>query len=162
MYLFGMREFFHNTGNVWMKYLNYGVETNYENMSSGFLDYEKIFVLLLEDLENSYDFPNEDFCLFVDFPFESLVVPFLVNQRTIDELSCLFQFLHQHFHFFNIEKVSFDRSIRSPTITADLSVYKCEIDCNFKKLIDQCRNKSVENKASKTFIFFRDPLDFLL
>ncbi len=65
--------------------LNYRSNYTLDEMSSNTLTYlyyysvRGYFVQVQMSLLTFYDFPDEDFCLFVDFPHQQLIVPYLLQ-----------------------------------------------------------------------------------
>ena len=83
------------TKNKWLKYLNKDIIVNQEDLNNF---NENILVLLIyQSIENVtyYSYPNEDLCLFKDFPHQRLVVPIL-RPNTKSECTCTELFLIQY------------------------------------------------------------------
>jgi hypothetical protein len=90
--------------NKWLKYLN-----NQENVDNLKIKYNlrRIFALIIEQTRYNhtlYNFPNEDFCYFKDFPHHKLVMPFLKPFES-KYPTCTQLFLIQYSNKYTIELV---------------------------------------------------------
>ena len=88
-----LREFFH-TGNQWMSYLNLNASNNNNNKSFMNIAIRLEFRHLTQivSFDSFYHYPNEDLCLFKDFPHERYVYPLLVPGKRI-ECTCTIYWL---------------------------------------------------------------------
>jgi len=96
------REFFHG-GLKWLSFINRDV--TYSNETE--IDYRLLAILRFLYIKNGvsfdpiYEYPDEDICLFKDFPHTRLVMPILNPFRFIN-CTCTLKWLQQHyFLFFN-------------------------------------------------------------
>ena len=98
---YNYREFY-NKGNKWMKCLNKKVKVNLSdaNEVDGMIN-EHYSVIRFQHRKNVsiineiYEYPDEDFCLFQHFPHDHLVYPMLVPGKKI-KCSCTVLWLIQY------------------------------------------------------------------
>jgi hypothetical protein len=103
--LYSFKKFFHQ-GTEWMNNLNNFVKVNFTNFTHKDMNEKKAFVIIFNPVvfENEiidsqlYKFPDEDFCLFKDFPHENYVYP---NIYDCFYNSCTYNWLHQYRGYFN-------------------------------------------------------------
>ena len=91
-----LESFLHKSDNSWMKYLNSAVKVNMNNKTEVTNNLYKAFTLEINSkykevndalafFQNSYLYPDEDFCLFQHFPHQNLVYPVIISD---DNLNC--------------------------------------------------------------------------
>lgn len=93
-------------GIKWMRHLNANVKVNRTNSSKSDNQNQVIITLLnsifyeTKSVSNlkGYNYPNEDFCIFAEFPHENNV--FLLPDLCYD--TCTFYWLTQYHNFFNL------------------------------------------------------------
>jgi hypothetical protein len=95
-----IKEFFHS-GLKWLSYINRDVR--YSNETE--IDYRLLAILRFLLIKNGvsfdpiYEYPNEDICLFKDFPHERLVFPLLVPGKQLS-CTCLLKWLQSNRQFY--------------------------------------------------------------
>jgi hypothetical protein len=123
--LYSVSDFIQKTGTVWMRNLNSPVKVDYKNGSE--LTVEKQFFLVLEPLyaflKYKPTFPEEDFCLYKDFPHENYVL--LISSEC--RLTCTFMWLIQYFEFFQASLIP----------TCYISIANAT-SCDFSAMLDLC------------------------
>jgi len=116
-----------NNGILWMKYLNNGVQIDLEN-SSRKANYSQQMILQLNEVYfhllhingfvDEYKYPDEDFCLFRQFPHENYVFPLTKFCYS----SCTFAWLYQYHNYFKLDWMPI-----------------CQVkECNFTELFSKC------------------------
>jgi len=98
--IFSLRLFFHR-GTEWMANLNTLVLVDFNNSSQKYSKSDQMKLGFAQTLTDNlfafyYDFPDEDFCYFKNFPHKHYVFPVLT--KCFD--SCLFKWLTQYERFF--------------------------------------------------------------
>jgi len=148
--MYSLKAFFHQVGIKWMKSLNNNVKVNFSNDSTrnqfrlikqltvSLYEQEIIFMKLRTNFEK-YSFPNEDFCLFVDFPHKQLVFP--IFDKCLD--TCLFKWLTQY------QKYSYYFTIPCH--------FNVSVNCNYSEMLTACNYLShiedlTETKAQNNSI----------
>jgi hypothetical protein len=98
------RSFFHQ-GNNWLKYLNKGVKVDLNDMKSIKRRLNEKMLLRFEytkqatSFDQIYEYPEEDFCLFKDFPHDHLVYPIIIPGQKIN-CSCTIIWLLKYYYFY--------------------------------------------------------------
>jgi hypothetical protein len=154
----------------WISYLNRDLKINYTNVLKvkeksehlKIVQFEKLFIPYLT---RSYNFPDEDLCLFEKFPHEQLIIPSLVIAEEKFTCSCTIIWLIQNYKIYS--KVStLNSKLREnyELVIKNLSVYRCLNNfsvlfdsCNFDKKFYNCikPSKSISNhELSVLNIFF--------
>jgi hypothetical protein len=140
--LFSLKSFFHSSGTKWLIGLNSLVNVNYsENLTT--IDKSNQVVTLFQNYfsrQDEYTFPNEDFCLFIDFPHMNFVLP--VIEKCFN--TCTFQWLVQYHSFLMLDYYK-----------------KCELEnlniCNYSLMTEACLSKNVSyNESQLDFYFLND------
>ena len=103
----------HKNGIGWMRYLNADLKVNLSNFEDLEINYDNAKVIYIDfgsfipEIRLSKLFPDKDFCLYKDFPFNQLVILFefvqhdkafkLLNSR---DYTCTYLWLVQYFEKF--------------------------------------------------------------
>ena len=105
----------------------------------------KEFKLILGDMSGSYEFPDQDFCLFKNFPHSKWVFPF-INTKPDLECSCTLIWLIKYWRYYS-----------NSTELQTASLNKCNLDenfedlvkgCEFEKKIDECNKCSFDQDSA--------------
>ena len=128
--IFNFEEFIttNSNNNTWISNLNTNVSVDLTNQIDFDNNKEYKMIFYLTDLNETYLYPEEDFCFFKDFPHARLVVP-KINTKTDLECTCTLLFLLQY------------KSLYQEGSLNDLdtsSVNKCLNDPNFDQLVLNC------------------------
>ena len=152
----------HIAGIEWIKSINNDLA--FLNLSDIYQIYEHLprsKFILLNCLNNAVTpsmadvFPDEDFCLYKDFPFNQLVIlihgctsrTFLYADRR--KLTCTYLWLIQHYRSFNFDP---DFPYFEHIITLVKSVeFRSVSKCNFKSRIDNCNRSNYQVKSVVTY-----------
>jgi hypothetical protein len=92
--ILNLREFFHR-GTKWLKYSFYFRSNKEKDLKN----YKTIrFIQLITDTSfvRTYEYPNEDFCLFKDFPHSQLVLPVIIGATSLT-CTCTLQWLQMNY-----------------------------------------------------------------
>jgi len=146
--------------NKWLQYLNQDMHTLNLNQ----IDEINMFALIIyQSIENVtfYNYPDEDFCLFKEYPHNRLVIPILKpNSKSICSCTELFliQYSEKYSSFLNYldEKIVFNDYMYQYEVKVEknLKLHKCFNEsfdlmiskCNFQKRLENCKiNKKVKD-----------------
>jgi len=97
-----MVKFLHS-GTKWMTHLNENF--NSENNARLFI-LKLVYSREMVSFDSIYEYPNEDLCLFKDFPHERLVVPMIVPGRKLN-CTCSLLWLQMYARTYSLIKVKF-------------------------------------------------------
>jgi hypothetical protein len=129
-----LKEFFHQGTNKWMTYLNLN--------GSGLLILKFIYLKQTVSFDLIYEYPNEDLCLFKNFPHERFVFPMIMPGRQL-ECTCTLYWLQSNIHRFknqikivkdysmNYEEYSDQKVLNKAFLYCNSSFNLTEV-CNFK------------------------------
>ena len=149
---FIFRKINHKQGITWIKQLNHGINVNLsgfipdntshkEIMLTGSYKYQKR--ILIDRI-----FPDEDFCIYIDYPFNQLVILYECRQKmyftkslSLSELTCTYLWLIQYFE--NLNNLISDENLYKYYFRSVLNTtaFKSISKCNFEHRINLC-NKS--------------------
>jgi len=121
-------EFIRSSNNTWLSYLNIDVNVDLKNMTDFNNNKDSKMQLYLTDLKQGYLYPEEDFCLFKNFPHSKLVVP-KINTKPDLQCTCTLLWLIQYKSLYQEGALNF---LDTP------SVSKCLNDPNFEVLVNNC------------------------
>lgn len=133
---------FFNNGNQWMKYLN--LDFKPLNLS---LDFRHLNEQV--SFDSVYEYPDEDLCLFKDFPHDRFVYPKLVPGKIL-ECSCTIFWLELYLHHYeaDIRVISdYNLNYQEPKFSEPKNVY---LFCNKLFNINEC-NLTARIKMCKSF-----------
>ena len=174
------RDFF-SKGNKWMKYLNNKVRVNLsdanevnekinEQYSKIRLQYKKKYSIINE----IYEYPDEDFCLFQHFPHDHLVFPMIIPGKKI-KCSCTVLWLVQYYSYYininyspeyqdnyqSIENVYFPYLNKTIIYCHDEYFNESIKKCNFTNRLLLCKAQSI-NKTNEKEDFYDNSVKFKL
>ena len=145
-----IREFFHS-GTAWMSHLNSGKSFNLSQVNLESIKLNKFFLRFfylkeMTSFDPLYEYPNEDICLFANFPHQRLVFPILVPGKIL-ECTCTLKWLEMHSRLYE-SLISYTKDYsnfyESQFATNKLSSYlfcsKIEsIECDFESKFNNCQ-----------------------
>ena len=155
-----IRSLMHNGGIEWIRNINKEAYCNLENSSE--VDLSRIKYIFVECFNNLNSpplievFPDEDFCLYKDFPVNQLVVIFefclseLESGILHDKITCTYLWITRsykylvNFYYMGPLKASMQNLLNS-------SDYKSVSNCNFEKKLELCNKSSF---VAKNFITY--------
>jgi len=136
----------------WLNYLNYfknDFDLNEIQFYSNELTIKDYFQLALVQINPKfffYDYPNEDFCYFKDYPHNKLVLPLLIPIIDTNNVSCTFLYLTQYSQYFTHDIYDLNKRLK---VSAFDFMYKTDVDeqkNNFLKIIRQNCTKFISDK----------------
>ena len=128
--LYNFNEFILTIGSddSWITNLNTNISVDLSNETDVEINQVNKMKFYLTDLNETYLYPNEDFCLFVNYPHSKLVVPIINTQNDL-ECTCTLLWLLQY-------KSLFQNGTSNDLET--LSVKLCINRFDFDQLISKC------------------------
>ena len=142
--------FFHS-GTEWMNSLNADLDVNLDNKHAFRRNVHRLISLEINvfrffTFNTYYDFPNEDICLFRDFPHNQLVLPIITFGEFVKKnLTCsctLIWLLKNMEYFFENDFKKFDPNvIIQPDFQNDfdnITIRKCFREINFTREYEAC------------------------
>jgi hypothetical protein len=137
--IFSLKMFFHR-GTEWMTNLNNLVSVDFNNSSQKFYKSDQMklgFAQTITDNLNAfyYDFPDEDFCYFKNFPHKHYVFPVFTKCFN----SCLFRWLTQYEKFFFLK------------YPANCAFNKSK-NCSYSQMINLCLFSLINAKSTYSII----------
>ena len=113
-----------NETSEWMKYLNADVVVKNQNEIKTKLN-EK-FIIEFNDFNMKYTYPDEDFCLFKDFPHLKLVFPIIKTKPDLN-CTCTLMWLIQKYELVEPDELDL---FQTPSVRSCIDK-KLSQDCNF-------------------------------
>ena len=151
-----LRKINHKQGIEWIRNMNYGLNVNLSNLTG------RPFEINLQHPANNQGkrltkiFPNEDFCIYLDFPFNQFVIikedpdiHYIWNNET--KLTCTFLWLIQYYESYHKYYLTLDRELYSENlysleICLNSKSFKRISQCDFKKRIHLCNKSNYQIK----------------
>jgi hypothetical protein len=152
--------FLYSIGISWLKDVNwqYNVALNSNLTSSDLRYYTPAYLIFGHKDQNSifaeYTFPDEDFCLFENFPHSQLIVP--VFNIKLEHCTCTLVFLIQYYNLYDLSAIqdfffydlinkNFSKNLNS-TCTQENLYEKCFANGSMQTRIDTCRIKETQDR----------------
>ena len=163
--------------NNWLKYLNSDVKVNLTDLNEVNKNLNKMFTLQIIQknseagsftaFSKSYKYPDEDFCLFKEFPHENLVYPFLLS-GALPECTCTIFWLIQNSDlYFKDEYTAFkvDQYVIQNDYLYQDSFFNhtgmnCLLGIKVKKSISSCRFEDRLKLCDKTNYKYSESFQF--
>lgn len=165
------RSIMHNQGIEWIKSINKGLHVNFSNINNSIENITKTKYIAL-NCNSEYGlsislldlFPEEDFCLYKEFPFNQLV--YIIEtcdiRLTRKRLPCTFLYLIQYYELF---LPFFDGDSGFFIITnfyTNLEEYKSISNyCNFEKMLHKCNKSEFKVRPIRTNIEIGESVYFI-
>ena len=110
-----------------------------------FIDMSKIF-------SKTYDYPNEDLCLFKDFPHRQLVMPLILAEKDSFQCTCTISWLMQYTHSYLDKDYSYyDTEIKQASFNLNrvFRVKNCSesMECNFTERFRLCMSDQAYSRS---------------
>ena len=155
------RQFFHESQNKWMNHLNLNVNLNLTDLKSLKDDnYDKMIMLKFQYLKNFvsftpiYDYPNEDICLFKDFPHERLVYPVIIPGRRL-ACTCTLVWLQKYYYLYKPEindDMDYDRNYNHQIQIFEINstfnyCINQNLKCDFASQFKKCQKDSIKKEV---------------
>jgi len=118
----------------WINELN----PEFSNVNPTSADFYQSFQIeiMLGDRQMQYEFTEQNFCVFKDFPHQKLVYPALFTKENLT-CSCTVMWLIQYYKLFKFKERLETKSIAN-CINDDLLFEQTILNCNFSQRIDAC------------------------
>jgi hypothetical protein len=173
-----LEDFFHS-GMEWMKFLNYNIKKY--NLSSNIpskeinrnlllvrFQYQKKFV----SFEPIYEYPNEDICIFKNFPHNRLVYPIISPGKKL-KCTCTLLWLQSYSYLYRIfiQNISdYDQNYQIELSLVNRTFIFCNssydlLACDFNEKFKNCKIDSIEmntntdNKSNRSFTKLNNDID---
>ena len=165
------RKMIHINGINWIKAINSNISVDLSNVTNLWYNYKSIKIINLDCFYYSQEenlamvFPDEDFCLYVDYPFEQFVVliqtcgPNVYQFIPID-YSCTFLWLSQYYtsynymffnHFLNFYYTTYDAN--NPflhfLLENAMNLFRFVDNPNYKLMLSRCNFTHMKNLCDK-------------
>ena len=135
----------HKQGIEWIRQINYGLNVNLSNFTDVAVKKLKTKTIFLEKYDDYLNegwriFPDKDFCMYIDFPFNQLVI--IYNNYNGEKLTCTYLYLVKFYELY--DKYIFERSEYYKRFIKEIlntTYFKSISNCNFEQRINFC-NKS--------------------
>ena len=156
-----LRKINHKQGIEWIRDMNFDLNINFsrEPSKEEYKHFNRLKVIILtRKINNPHTpitmlLPDEDFCIYVHFPFNQLVI---VNEYYSDgtigtrnfnsELSCTYLWLVQYYEYY-IEYLKLnENSIRYMEKVLNSTAFKSISRCDFEKRIKSCNKSNYHRK----------------
>jgi hypothetical protein len=163
-----LNEFFQQD-NKWMNCLNMKVNVNLSNSNEikQQLKLNKMFILSIyhtkafQSFIDFYSYPDEDICLFKDFPHSHLVFPLVYPDKKL-ECTCTLAWLHLYAFYlksnFLNEVYSVSGEENQTNIYSDCNQNFAKNLCNFDEIFLKCNIKSFKHDSKG---LFRNDVDLM-
>ena len=148
---------FLQSGTKWVNYLNADINVNHSRLIKSNWILNRVVLIEMLTLEkifrNDYDYPNEDICIFKEFPHNQLVYPVIQLEQSNHTCSCtviwLIQYskvyLNNDFTYYddNIQAIYFDtdRNFAGRLCFHNNDLQQQIKRCNFDDKFKSCRSK---------------------
>ena len=148
------RKINHKQGIKWIQQINHDVNVNLSNISDNNSSHRAIQIPLISSTYLKNNFPEEDFCIYVDFPFNQLVIvvytPWLYIElfgyENYENFTCTFlwliQYYGQYLNIYKDNKSQFNYLMKVFNSTE----YKSISNCNFEQKIRSCNKSNFQIK----------------
>ena len=159
----------HKQGINWIRQMNHGINVNLSKLTKSDRSIYIILMRVFKTLKPIYPmskiFPDEDFCIYVDFPFNQLIILYEnldgfmfeinLNIDSKARYSCTFlwlaQYYEQYYEYFqkkyNQNNWYFKQCMISINYFLNFTVFKTRFDCNFEERIRLCNKSNYQIKA---------------
>lgn len=142
--LSNLGDFFRNVNPAWMKNANYFINVNYSDAQQVLANRQNDLLITLADVSGSYKFPDEDFCLFKDFPHHKMLF-FQIDTAAELPCTCTLYWLHKHKQYKN-----FDYPLGSARKCFATNLFSSSIEaCNFEQRLAECANPATATTTAQ-------------
>ena len=119
-------------------------------------DKAPLYVIFHDEIspfKNVYEYPDEDFCIFKDFPFKRSVYPSLLLGKTQLECSCTLIWLIQYSKFYlnDVDYTNYldEDSVSHLDLSKSITPKHCLGKLKLRKSIESCQFEAKLNKCLK-------------
>ena len=110
----------------------------------------KQFEILLQDSKMEFEFNDNDFCLFKNWPHQRLVYP-AISSRPSLKCSCTLMWLIQYYQFYHEKYRLITNSTYDCQIPNNTFYYQLIQNCNFNQKIYNCENRDTNQTSNKKY-----------
>ena len=143
------RKINHKQGINWIRQWNHDVNVNLSNIHENCSSHKEIIAL---SSKIPKIFPEEDFCIYVDFPFNQLVILFVYfydsefdgEYKSEGEFTCTYLWLVKHYDYYMNsckQDISYYDNLEILATVFNSTGFKSISKCNFERKLSYC-NKS--------------------
>lgn len=157
------RAVFHRQGLAWLTYLNRHVKVNLSDRVE--LTNEIVRRIDISVEIDAYErlikhtFPDEDFCLFRDFPYEQLVLLGKFRQRDDPTLTCTYSWLLKHAHKLdNLLKPAFKSLLRREIER----IKSGNQSCDWTRMLAKCRKSQKLSPLTINYFYLGHFSNFII
>jgi hypothetical protein len=164
-----LKELFHQ-GNQWMDSLNINKSKKSKKHAKNSLILKFIYLKQSVSFDSIYEFPNEDLCLFKEFPHERLVYPLIVPGKQL-ECTCTLLWLQSNItkyideikltkdYNLNYQEEYVESSFKNVFLYCNESFNVSH--CNFNQTFKLCPSHHKDNREFAHKIVFQNDIDIL-
>ena len=167
-----IRSLIHKQGIEWIKNINKDLHFNLSNPND-FYEYRNSTFLIFLDCDNNIFslpmcqvFPDEDFCIYIDFPFDQMII--LIHNCEENEfyqfinkkVSCTYLWLVQFmpYYYINYPNFNFTYHLRNLILSDD---FQSMSKCNFESRISMCNKSNYQIKPLLTYFEIGESMKLL-
>jgi hypothetical protein len=157
-----LKSIYHN-GVKWMKHLNGDLNVTIENETDFNLHYKRTIIVELNENESpfkhEYEYPNEDLCLFKEFPHHQLVYPLIINKAK-QPCSCTVLWLTKYFKkiYNSSDYLKYFYAKNKETLTMSQCQLEANTQCDFEEKFRNCENIITTHQGTHNGVYH----DFLI
>ena len=150
------RKINHKQGIEWIRQWNYGINENLSNITNGTRALEIDLKSKQHPLYRSFmeapisrSLPDEDFCLYVNFPFNQLVIVYESDlEDYINDVyfSCTFSWLVQYSEYYYKYFIDINRDSYDLKFSLNTTSFKSISKCDFEKRLSDCNKSNYQRK----------------
>jgi hypothetical protein len=147
-----MRNFIHdNNGLEWLNYMRIGLRSAREEPIPDYiyiLLHNQLSKNLNYTLSNEYEYSDEDFCLFANFPHQKRVVPIIELKKQLKNCSCTLLWLLKVIHMENLKNPMKYMSQNTITTCLNSNFSHMFNACDFDSRISKCNFTNINHEKS--------------
>lgn len=156
------RKINHKQGIGWIRQINYGLNVNFSETKASEISPKEIILKSNQKgipIKMTSILPDEDFCLYVDFPFDQLVIVYEYNDNMVldkgfvdKEYTCTHLWLARYYEYFyklllKIKRGQLDKLHQSSLLRVlNSTSYKRIYSCKFEEKIRLCSKSNYHRK----------------
>jgi hypothetical protein len=155
----------------WISYLNRGLKIDFGEYSDLEQNSDRIVIvqfkeIIVSHLTRAYTYPDEDLCLFKNFPHKQLVIPSMPDLEENVQCTCTFLWLIKNYEiYFNLsstnprlsshyenyfENASFRHCLKNYSTLYD----SCQFESKFNRCLTTSFKRTLQNEFTVTRVYF--------